>query len=180
LEIRRNPITQTETGVILNVSETRLQNLPSLLSILNFAPNISTNNGLKIFGSDDILVQLDGKDIQIDKSRISTFLETINPKIIESIEVIDRVDGSLEGNKSGIIKITTIKKDGFNGNINQNASYNKEFGYSTDAGLFYKREQLRIFGNYYHSRHKTIANGYGRQTRDNNEKYYIKTQKTAN
>jgi len=176
LTIRRNPVEQTETGVILNVSETRLQNLPNLLSILNFAPNISTSNGLKILGSDDILVQLDGKDIRIDKSRISTFLETINPKIIESIEVIDRVDGSLEGDKSGIIKITTIKKDGWNGNISQNISYNQEFGYTTDAGLFYKREQLRVFGNYYHSRHKTIANGYATQTRNNNEILYKNTE----
>lgn len=172
---KRKPIKQTETGVLLNVSDTRLQNQPNLISILNYAPNISTSNGVKIFGNDDILVQVDGKDIQIDKSRISTFLETINPKTIENIEIIDRVDGSVEGNKGGIIKITTIQKDGWSGNISQNVLYNDKWGYSTDASLFYKREQFRIFGNYYHSRHKTISEGHGTQIR-NNELYYQNTE----
>lgn len=172
---KSKPVRQTETGVMLNVSETRLQNQPNLISVLNYAPNISTSNGIKIFGNDDVLVQVDGKDIQIDKSRISTFLETINPKTIESIEIIDKVDGSVQSNKGGIIKITTIQKDGWSGSISQNVSYKDKWGYSTNASLFYKKEQFRIFGDYYRSRHKTITEGHGTQIRDN-QIYYQNTE----
>ncbi|SHL23082.1 outer membrane beta-barrel family protein [Myroides odoratimimus] len=173
---QRKPVKQTDTGVILNVSGTRLQNQPDLISILNYAPTISTNNGLKVLGDDNILIQLDGKDIQIDKSRISTFLETINPKTIENIEVIDRVDGSVQSNKTSLIKITTIQKEGWSGNIRQGLLYNDKGGYSTDASLFYKREQLRVFGNYYHSRHKTSSKGHESQIRSNSQLYYTNTE----
>lgn len=173
---QRKLVKQTDVGVILNVSNTRLQNQPNLISILNYAPSISTNNGLKVLGDDNILIQLDGKDIQIDKSRISTFLETLNPKTIENIEVIDRVDGSVQSNKTSIIKITTIQKNGWSGNIRQSVLYNDKGGYSTDASLFYKREQFRIFGNYYHSRHKTTSKGHGSQIRNNSGIYYENTE----
>jgi len=66
---------------------------------------------------------------------ISTFLQTISPKTIERIEIVDRVDGSVQGNIAGIIKITTIQKEGWNGNVRQNTSYNDRWGVSTDADL---------------------------------------------
>lgn len=166
------PVQQTENGVVLNVANTRLSNQSDIISILNYAPNISTNNGLKIFGSDDILVLLDEKEIRVDKERIANFIASINPKTVESIEVIDRVDGSIESTKSGIIKITTIKKNGWSGSLKQGVLYNDEWGYNTNASLFYTQDKFRIFGDYDFSRHKTLTKGKGNQARENQNLYY--------
>lgn len=166
------PVQQTENGIVLNVANTRLSNQSDIISILNYAPNISTNNGLKIFGSDDILVLLDGKEIRVDKERITNFLGMINPKTVENIEVIDRVDSSIESTKSGIIKITTIQKNGWSGSVNQGVLYNDKWGYNTNVGLFYTQDKFRVFGDYYYSRHKTISNSHGEQIRENQNLYY--------
>ncbi|MBB1139845.1 outer membrane beta-barrel family protein [Myroides sp. WP-1] len=178
IETKQKPITQTDEGILLRVSETRLKNQPDVLSILNYAPNISTTDGIKILESDEILVQVDGKDIRIDKSRIATFLETLNPSIIDEIEIVDRVDGSIEGEKRGIIRITTIQNEGWTGNIRQNTSYNDKWGYSTDASLFYERQKFRVFGNYYHARHKTFAQAKGVLEENIETLHYANTEKS--
>jgi len=76
---KKQIITPTDTGVILNVADTRLANQPSLVSVLGYAPSVSVNNGLQIFGSNNVLVVLDGKEIRVDKDKITNFFNTINP-----------------------------------------------------------------------------------------------------
>ena len=175
---KQKPIVQTDEGILLQVAKTRLQNQPDVISILNFAPTISTLDGIRILGSDDIVIQVDGKEIRIEKSRISTFLETLNPQTIDEIEIVDRVDGSMEGDKRGVIKITTIKNEGWVGTIRQNGLYNEKWGYSSDASLFYQRKKIRAFGNYYHARHKTQANGKGVLNEKIKELHYTNVEKS--
>lgn len=71
---RKNPIVSTDTGVLIDVAGSRLSNQNNIFSILNYAPSISTINGLKIFGSDDILIVLDGKELNLSKDKIEKFL----------------------------------------------------------------------------------------------------------
>ncbi|MGG5507049.1 MULTISPECIES: outer membrane beta-barrel protein [unclassified Myroides] len=178
IKTKERPIVQTNDGVLLRVHETRLKNQPDVLSVLNYAPNVSTTDGVKILESDEILLQVDGKDLRIDKSRIATFLETLNPSMIDEIEIVDRVDGSVEGEKRGIIRITTIQNQGWTGNIRQNTSYNDKWGYSTDASLFYQHKDFRVFGNYYHARHKTRAYGKGILNENSTQLHYDNREKS--
>ena len=154
---RRNPITPTDTGTLIEVAGSRLSNQNDVLSILNYAPSISTASGLKIFGSDDILLILDGKELHLSKDKLEQFLSKIPVKSIQTIEVIDRADVSFDTSKSGVIKINTLQKDGWTGSLSQNVFYKKRIGYSDDADLFYANDDFRIFGTFYHSRGKTFS-----------------------
>ena len=161
---RKNPIVSTDTGVLIDVAGSRLSNQNNIFSILNYAPSISTINGLKIFGSDDILIVLDGKELHLSKDKISSFLSKIPVKSIQNIEVIDRADASVDASKSGVIKINTIQKEGWSGSLSQNVFYRKKLGYTDDASLFYTTDKYRIFGTFYHSRSKAFFEDINNQT----------------
>ena len=161
---RKNPITSTDAGTLIDVAGSRLSNQNNIFSILNYAPSISTINGLKIFGSDDILIVLDGKELHLSKDKISSFLSKIPVKSIQNIEVIDRADASVDASKSGVIKINTIQKEGWSGSLSQNVFYRKKLGYTDDASLFYTTDKYRIFGTFYHSRSKAFFEDINNQT----------------
>lgn len=154
---RKNPIVSTETGSLIEVTGTRLANRNSVTDILNYAPSISTSNGLEIYGNDNILIMLDGKELHIDKDKIVSFLDKIPVKSIKSIEVVDKVDASIDSSKAGIIKITTIVKDGWVGSFSHFFSYSRKLGYTDNATLFYSANKYRIFTNLYHSRHHSFS-----------------------
>lgn len=154
---RKNPIVSTETGSLIEVTGTRLANRNFVTDILNYAPSISTSNGLEIYGNDNILIMLDGKELHIDKDKIVSFLDKIPVKSIKSIEVVDKVDASIDSSKAGIIKITTIVKDGWVGSFSHFFSYSRKLGYTDNATLFYSANKYRIFTNLYHSRHHSFS-----------------------
>lgn len=151
---QKNPFVYTNSGTLIDVSGSLLKNRKNISSILNYVPNISTINGLKILGSDNILIVLDEKEVKISKDKIISFLNSIPIKSIENIEVIDRVDSSVDSSKSGIIKINTIRKEGQSGSLEQQIYYNNNWGYSNDMGLFYSNEKYRVFSTFSHSRGK--------------------------
>lgn len=172
---RKNPIVSTDTGVLIDVAGSRLSNQNNIFSILNYAPSISTINGLKIFGSDDILIVLDGKELNLSKDKIEKFLDKIPIKSIQNIEVIDKADASVDASKSGVIKINTIQKEGWSGSLSQNVFYRKKFGYTDDASLFYTTDKYRLFGTFYHSRSKTFYEDINNQILKNQNIIYNST-----
>ena len=155
---RKNPIVPTETGSLIEVAGTRFANRNSVTDILNYAPSISTLNGLEIYGNDDILIMLDGKELHIDKDKIAFFLDKIPVKSIKSIEVVDKIDASVDSSKAGIIKITTIVKDGWVGSFSHNFQYKRKLGYNDDMSLFYTKDKYRLFVSSFHERHHTFDN----------------------
>ena len=154
---QKNPIIHTDSGTLIDISGSNLRNRQNILSILNYAPSVSTINGLSILGNDDILIIFDGKQLNLSKDKIVSFLSSIPIRSIENIEVIDRVDSSIDASKSGIIKINTIQKKGWVGSFQQNLSYRKRWGYSDDFSLFYSSERYRVFGTFYHARNKIFS-----------------------
>lgn len=172
---KKKPITFTESGTFVDVVGSRLSNRENIFSILDYVPSISTTSGLKIYGSDDISVVLDGKELNLDKDKIAVFLSKISVKSIESIEVIDRVDASVDASKSGVIKINTIKKDGWSGTLSKSVFQRKKIGYTDDAGLFYTTDSYRIFGTLYHSRSKSFYNDISHQLLRNQNITYNNT-----
>ena len=155
---RKNPVIPTETGSLIEVTGTRLAYRSAVTDILEYAPSISTTNGLKIYGNDDILIMLDGKELHLDKDKIASFLDKIPVKSIKSIEVVDKIDASIDSSKVGIIKITTIAKYGWVGSLSHNFLYKQKLGYNDDVNLFYSTDKYRLFTNLYHERHHTFSN----------------------
>ena len=155
---RKNPVIPTQTGSLIEVTGTRLAYRSAVTDILEYAPSISTTNGLKIYGNDDILIMLDGKELHIDKDKIASFLDKIPVKSIKSIEVVDKMDASIDSSKVGIIKITTIAKYGWVGSLSHNFLYKQKLGYNDDVNLFYSTDKYRLFTNLYHERHHTFSN----------------------
>ena len=171
----KSPITYTDTGVVIAVAESRLKNRDNILEILDYAPSISTVNGLNILGSDDIQLVLDGKELHLPKDKILKFLSTIPTNTIESIEVVDRMDASTEASKFGIIKINTIQKQGWVGELRQRIYFKPQFGYDSGVDLFYATEKYRIYGNLYHFRSKTVLEEANELTLKNVERSYNST-----
>jgi len=81
----------TDSGIKLNVIGTPLANKRDVMSILKYAPNI---NGLEIAGSSAIKLLLNGKEIKIKPSQFATFLKSIRPNTIKSIEITERAGAS--------------------------------------------------------------------------------------
>lgn len=152
----KKPITHTDTGVLIDVAESKLKNRDNIMDILDYAPSVSTINGLTILGSDDIQIFLDDKQLHLPKDKIEQFLNTLPIQLIQSIEVVDRMDASADASQIGMIKINTIQKQGWVGEVKQKIYYNSRWGYGNDIDLFYGTDKYRIYGNIYHSRHKTL------------------------
>ena len=172
---RKNPVIPTETGSLIEVTGTRLAYRSSVTDILEYAPSISTTNGLKIYGNDDILIMLDGKELHLDKDKIAFFLNKIPVKSIKSIEVVDKIDASVDSSKAGVIKITTIVKHGWVGSLSHNFFYDPKLGYTDDATLFYSTDKYRLFTNLYHSRHHSFSDDKEQSLLRNNNTLYQNT-----
>lgn len=172
---RKNPVIPTETGSLIEVTGTRLAYRSSVTDILEYAPSISTTNGLKIYGNDDILIMLDGKELHLDKDKIAFFLNKIPVKSIKSIEVVDKIDASVDSSKAGVIKITTIAKYGWVGSLSHNFIYDPKLGYTDDATLFYSTDKYRLFTNLYHSRHHSFSDDKEQSLLRNNNTLYQNT-----
>ncbi|WP_312900507.1 outer membrane beta-barrel protein [Chryseobacterium taichungense] len=158
VKIKAKELMPLPTGILLNVDGTSLKAKDNALNIINYAPSVTTHDGIKIMGNSNVQIQLDGKIINIENDKNALFLSTIKASNIKKIEVIDRPTAALDGNKSGIINIITKNNDGFNGNVSSNFMNNAYFGNSTDLSLFYAKNKLRIYGLAYLSYHKSRYN----------------------
>lgn len=147
-----NPVKQIDGGVRINISGTRLENKQNLLSIIDYAPTATTFGGLKIAGSDNILLLINNQEVKISKDKLQRYLSSIKPSRIRHIEIIDTPDSSVQGLYSAVIKITTKIESGLSGDASATAIFNDEWGYNGDAGLYYSTDKLRLYANYYRER----------------------------
>ena len=61
-------------------------------------------------------------------------------KSIKSIEVVDKIDASVDSSKAGVIKISTIVKDGWVGSLGHYFQYKQKLGYSDELSLFWAKK----------------------------------------
>ena len=150
-----NPIIQKNDGTILNVANSDLKNKDNALNIIKYAPSISTNDGVQIFGNDEVEIHLNGKTLNMEKGKNAIFLSSLNASVIKKIEIIDKPSSSLQGNKIGYINIITKNNNGLSGNFSTAAQYNSFFGNTSDGSLFYSNNKFRLYSIAYISNHKT-------------------------
>ena len=164
---KNKPIIQKNDGTILNVANSDLKNKDNALSIIKYAPSISTNNGIQIFGNDEVEIQMNGKILNIEKGKNAIFLSSLKASEIKKIEIIDKPSSSLQGNKIVTINIITKNNDGLTGNFSTNTQYNSFFGNSNDGSLFYSKNKFRLYSMAYFSNHKTKYYGSNSQESPN-------------
>lgn len=161
------PVIQKNEGTVLNVENSDLKNKDNALSIIKYAPSVSTNNGIQIFGNDEVEIQLNGRTLNIEKGKNAIFLSSLKASNIKKIEIIDKPSSSLQGNKIGYINIITKNNNGLTGYFSTAVQYNSFFGNTNDGSLFYSNNKFRLYSMAYISNHKTNYNAINSQATEN-------------
>lgn len=139
------PVVPTPNGVILNVSDSKLKDWGNALSLLNFAPVtfINTNNVQFENGGLEILVN--GKPLNIPIDQQDKFLQSISSQNIEKIEIVDKPDASVGGNKYGSINIILKNDKGISANLESSLMWHNTIFQSYNASIFFNSTKLRIY-----------------------------------
>jgi hypothetical protein len=142
----------------MNIEGTSLSTLPSVLTVLQFAPGVVVNgNNISISGKGNVLILINGK-------RTNLKLENIPPNIIESIEIISNPSAQYDANVSAVLNVKLIKGslEGIQGSIY--TKYTQGIYPRVDAGGFVNfnkgkfSAQLNLGYNYDKIREVSIAN----------------------
>ncbi|GHV42833.1 TonB-dependent receptor [Bacteroidia bacterium] len=142
----KDAVEKTISGVILNIENTALSDFGTALDLLNYAPTNFINTSQ--FSNDGGLeILINGKKTNIPAENQSNFLKNIKSQNIRKIEITDKVDASIDGNKKGSINIILKPKQGLMGDVSANVGYHKDWGHFYDASLYYNHEKFRLFSN---------------------------------
>ncbi len=151
IKAKKKILKQTDEGIKLNVAGTKLSDFNSLSEILSLSPNISMVNGIEIVGSKNIGIIFNGVQLKLKPSQIPVFLQSIKPKTVKNIEIIDRVDASYDTKISGIIKINTVDDVGTMGTLSSTLIYNDFFGLTNGFSIYYNKSKIRLYASAYKS-----------------------------
>lgn len=147
---------------------------------LRFIPMVHvTGNSVKIIGKSGVKYFLNGKDLKLKGQALSSYLESLNPKDIETIEVITSYDPRFNlGFDNGGINIVTKRRenDGWKGNVQ--ASVWKGHNWNGSGNLLLSYNKKRFASSLYFSgsrtsnwwdyTDKTLYKTSGNQTESNN------------
>ena len=114
------------------------------LDLLKQLPDVSVNfltNEVSLAGSSNILFQVNGKRVE------RSYLQQINPKIVEKIEVVTNPGSKYEGDIDAVINIITKKnsENGLTGRINLEIPTYRNFFSNNNANLDYYNKGLHLF-----------------------------------
>ncbi len=151
VKAKKKILKQTDEGIKLNVAGTKLSDFNSMSEILSLSPNISMVNGIEIVGNKNIGIIFNGVQLKLKPSQIPVFLQSIKPKTVKNIEIIDRVDASYDTKISGVIKINTVDDVGTMGTLSSGLVYNDFFGLNNDFSIYYNKSKIRLYANVYKS-----------------------------
>jgi len=142
------PVEITQNAVRLNVEGTVLENKRDLNQILRYAPNVTLIDGLKILGSDRIILRIDGRKIT-GTSQIMSYLMRLTPENIRYIEIRDNGDAEMGGEQAAEIVIRTKKVLGMSFIPYANFRYNSAPGFNGGADWYYTKGKFRYWLNAY-------------------------------
>ncbi|MDO5615559.1 MAG: outer membrane beta-barrel family protein [Cruoricaptor ignavus] len=144
---KKQPLEQTNKGVVLNVAGTTLQQRDNVAEVLKFAPNVSHVGGLNILGSQRIQIVLNGKEVKIKPEQFQTFLSSLDAKSVRSIEVVDKPDASLDSKYTSQILINTKTVKGVEASLGMGTTYNFKFGQNVSGGVSANFGKLSIYSS---------------------------------
>lgn len=154
--VAKKPILNTTAGGFkLNVIGTNLEHKGNALDVLKYAPNVSIRNGLEILGSNSYKIIFNNKELHLTEAQKTLFLKNLKSHTIQSIEIIDRPDASMDSDVHAVIKIESNNPKGIAGGIASYVFYDRYFGNSINLDFTYTSNKLTFYSNFYNSFHKS-------------------------
>jgi outer membrane receptor protein involved in Fe transport len=136
---------------IINIDKNIVNSNGSAFDILKNTPSleITADGQVKLRGSTNFRILIDGKKAGGDASDPGTLLKQIPASSLENIEIITNPSAKYDAEGSGgIINLIAKRKkdDGLNGLVSGN--FGSEDRYNTSVNMNYKEDFVNIFGSY--------------------------------
>ncbi|WP_447635506.1 TonB-dependent receptor domain-containing protein [Flavobacterium microcysteis] len=150
---KTKPYIERQDGkMILNVESSITAAGSSAFEVLEKAPGINVDNSdnISLRGKGGVLVQIDGKAVQMTGNDLANYLRGIPSGAIEKIEFITNPSSKYDAAGSSIINIR-MKKDkrkGTNGSITTAYGQGKYPKSNNSLSLNHRNKDINIFGNY--------------------------------
>lgn len=146
------PFERYADKVVMNVASSSLfKSSANAIDVLRKAPSIQVKADGSILMQNSITpkVFVDGKDIPMNGAELSNYLNSLNPEMIESIEIITNPSAKYDAQYKGIINIV-LKRDktlGFNGNYTVSYRQNLLGAFNNSLMLNYKTKKFAYTAN---------------------------------
>ncbi|TPD71902.1 TonB-dependent receptor [Flavobacterium microcysteis] len=150
---KTKPYIERQDGkMILNVESSITATGSSAFEVLEKAPGVNVDNSdnISLRGKGGILVQIDGKAVQMTGNDLANYLRGIPSGAIEKIEFITNPSSKYDAAGSSIINIR-MKKDkrkGTNGSITTAYGQGRYPKSNNSLSLNHRNKDINIFGNY--------------------------------
>ena len=150
---KTKPYIERQDGkMILNVESSITAAGSSAFEVLEKAPGVNVDNSdnISLRGKGGILVQIDGKAVQMTGNDLANYLRGIPSGAIEKIEFITNPSSKYDAAGSSIINIR-MKKDkrkGTNGSITTAYGQGRYPKSNNSLSLNHRNKDVNIFGNY--------------------------------
>jgi hypothetical protein len=133
--------------VKVNVENSALSNLGSVLDVLKKTPTVMVNStdNVSVFGKGEAIIYVDGQQISS-----TDVLKTIASTELKEIEIISNPSAKYDASGKAVINIVTKKNnlEGYNGNVIQNTLYGKYLFTYTGLRFNYKYKKWSTFLSY--------------------------------
>jgi len=150
---KTKPYIERQDGkMILNVESSITAAGSSAFEVLEKAPGVNVDNSdnISLRGKGGVLVQIDGKAVQMTGNDLANYLRGIPSGAIEKIEFITNPSSKYDAAGSSIINIR-MKKDkrkGTNGSFTTAYGQGKYPKSNNSLSLNHRNKDINIFGNY--------------------------------
>ena len=141
----KQAVKMSATGLTYDMKHNPVKN-GTTTDVLRFIPMVHVDgSSVKIIGKSGVKYFLNGKDLKLKGQALSSYLESLNPKDIEKIEVITSYDPRFNlGFENGGINIVTkrAENDGWKGNIQGSVWKTHYWKGSGNLLLFYNKQKF--------------------------------------
>lgn len=150
---KTKPYIERQDGkMILNVESSITAAGSSAFEVLEKAPGVNVDNSdnISLRGKGGVLVQIDGKAVQMTGNDLANYLRSIPSGAIDKIEFITNPSSKYDAAGSSIINIR-MKKDkqkGTNGSITTAYGQGRYPKNNNSLSLNHRNKDINIFGNY--------------------------------
>ncbi|MFD0835222.1 outer membrane beta-barrel family protein [Mariniflexile aquimaris] len=146
----------TATGNTLNVEGTELSNKKSAMEVLNYAPTVSTHEGLSVLGSNKVIVKVNNKELIISDQALINYLNNLDPSNIQKIVITDVKMAEMDAETDAFVNIILKKDVGTNIDLNYiNLNLADKFTENSggDISIYHRTNKFRFSTDFYTRRH---------------------------
>lgn len=150
---KEKPYIERQDGkMILNLENSLSATGSSAFEVLEKAPSVRVdqNDNISLRGKSGVVVQIDGKQIQMSGQNLANYLRGIPSGSVEKIEFITNPSSKYDAAGTAIINIK-MKKDkrkGTNGSVQVSYGQGRYPKTNNNLSLNHRNKKINLFGNY--------------------------------